>query len=113
MWTWLKTAASWLWKPLAAIGVLLAARAIMKSKDNRISNLKDALSVEVERRKVAASEAKIQVFKEQAIEKARQSATARHAAADSKRKIVAIESNAPTEEMSDAQIAEAFSKLRF
>jgi hypothetical protein len=111
-WHWVKTIGGWLWKPFALIGVLLAARALVRSQDNRISNLKDALAVEKEKRKVTAHEERIKILTEQTIAKGRQSLEVGKQIRESKRKVVAIESGKPTEDMTDAQIAIEFSKLR-
>lgn len=108
IWSFLKKYLGW---PVALVGVFLGARAIIRSQNNRIANLKDALTVEQERRKIAAAEERVKMKTEQAISKGLEVDAAVAKAREGKRRVVAIESNAPTEHMNDEEIARQFSKL--
>jgi hypothetical protein len=113
MLAFLKKVVGWLWSPIGLVGLIAAAFAIKKSKDNRITSLKDALVVEKARRDVVASETRAQVFTQEAIAKGIEVGKASEKARAQKRRIVEIESKQPTENMTDEQIAEEFGKLRF
>jgi hypothetical protein len=107
-WNWIKKYAGW---PFALVGIFLGARAIIRSQSNRISGLKDALTVEQERRKIAAAEERVKLKTEQAISKGLEVDAAVVKMREAKRRVVEIESKKPTENMTDEQIAQEFSKL--
>jgi uncharacterized alpha/beta hydrolase family protein len=109
---WLKKWFGWAWSPFTLVAMLAGAYAIKRSRDNSITKLKDALAVERGRREVVAGQARVEVLTEQAREKGKAIHAAREKVLESKRRVVRIEGDTLTEEMTDDEIAKKFSDLK-
>ena len=106
VWKWLKE------NPWAIIVALLSvgsAYLLLKRKDNKIADLKDAVAVENTRKVIAANEAKAEVIKANADAKDEDIKKLDREIAASKRRVMEIHEGESLEVLNDAQVAALFS----
>jgi hypothetical protein len=109
IWTWIKENP---WALLVALGGIFSAYLILKSKENKISSLQDAVAVQSTLKKIAADEAKAAVLKESADAKEDDVKALDKRIADSKRRVVEIHEGKRLEGMSDEDVARLFGDTR-
>jgi hypothetical protein len=112
-WGAIVAAAKWLWAhPVAlagAVGTLVGAVLMVRSKKNQIGRLSDALEVQRIKTQVAHDEAKAEVLTERADEHAEEVAALRVQITDSKRRAAELAHAKPLEGKTDDEIAKLFS----
>lgn len=109
---WTKKYLGWIWSPITLIGIVLGALAIKRSQTNRVNNLKDALTVERSRRDVEERSERMKLLGQQIISTQLEIEQHSDAVTESKRRVVQIEGSPINEDMTDAQIADRFSKIK-
>lgn len=108
---WVKKYLGWLWLPVTIIGIVLGAFAIKRAQTNRVNNLKDALTVERAKRDVEERTERMKLLGQQIISNQLEINKHSDAVTESKRRVVQIEGSTINEDMTDAQIADRFSKI--
>jgi len=117
---WLKKTAlkigRWLrdnpWAIIVALLGVFSAYRILKSKDNKIANLQDAVAVQATKAKMAGMEARAKALKERADAREDEVKELDSKIAASKRRIVEIHENKVPEGASDEEIARMFTDSR-
>jgi hypothetical protein len=109
---WAKKYFGWLWSPITLVGIVLGALAIKRAQTNRVNNLKDALTVERARRDVEERNQRMKLLGQQIISNQLEIEQHSDAVTESKRRVVQIEGSPITEDMTDAEIADRFSKIK-
>jgi hypothetical protein len=109
---WGKKYLGWLWSPITLVGIVLGALAIKRAQTNRVNNLKDALTVERARRDVEERNQRMKLLGQQIISNQLEIEQHSDAVTESKRRVVQIEGSPITEDMTDAEIADRFSKIK-
>jgi hypothetical protein len=117
-WRWLttKTKAVWRWlldNPVAlasAIGGLVGAYLMWKSRQNRVSELEDAILVQASRTKIAKAEATAELLEKQSDGLEPRVVELKKQIVESKRRVLEIHDGASVQELSDEDIAKRFSE---
>lgn len=113
LWGGIVTGAKWLWShPVAlagAIGALVGAVVMVRSKKNQIATLKDALEVQRIQASVAHDEAKADLLTEQADVHAEEVKVLQSQITASKRRAAELAHGTDLQGKSDAEIAKLFS----
>jgi hypothetical protein len=112
-WGVIVAAAKWLWShPVAlagAVGTVVGAVLMVRSKKNQIDRLSDALEVQRIRANVAGNEAKAEALTAQADHSAQEVAAIRTDIAASKRRAAELAHATNLEGKTDAEVAKLFS----
>lgn len=113
VWKVIQKAGAWIrdnpWALLVALGGVFGAYFIVRSKQNKINKLSDAVVVQATLKDIAATKAKAEVLKQQADAKSEDIAALDKKVAASKRRVVEISEGKPLEGASDEEIADMFS----
>lgn len=113
LWRAIVRGAKWLWSHPAAlagaVGALVGAVLMVRSKKNQVSTLQDALEVQRIKTSVARDEAQAELLTERANVHADEVTALRQQIAQSKRRAVELVHAKPLDGASDEEIAKSFS----
>lgn len=114
VWGIIKNIGKWLrnnpWAIITALGGVFSAYLIVKSKNNSISTLQDAVAVQATLKQISVDKTKAEVLKQQADTKDPEIKELEAKIAASKRRVVEIHAGKPlSKEASDDEVARMFS----
>lgn len=114
LWNKLKAAASWLWsRPVvlvAGAGALIGAWLMWRSNKNKIATLEDARQVQELKAKIARDEARADLLEKQAEAREPEVKALKAEITASKRRVLEIHEGQTTEDMSDEDVADLFTR---
>jgi len=114
VWEILKKIGAWLrdnpWAIIVALAGVFGAYRIVKSKNNKISTLQDAVAVQATLKQMSADKAKAEVLKQQADAREGEVQELESKIEASKRRVLEIHEGKPVKEATDEEVAGLFGR---